>query len=331
MPRSTASREGSGSPGPSESDGDALARLEQLLEAQLAPASPPPHTAPESLGQPPKKRKKLQEDSDAVEAQPEPGPAEEAGAEIAFRLFSTQKAPQRVVFRAKSTPPPIVLDTRIRDVDDEDLEQVEARRRAIESIAVDGRSLRLQAKHLPATRPASWRLQHRTLNPASYRALKANPASNLLYLDAALPRDLHLLSPFPVPAPEGTDPPKTPHEGLIVQPPFKDVYARRTTARSRGPKESTLTRESEGKKVESAKKEKVPRLPKRNRAFELGNGTGHGLLRLSAVYPTTSAEFARARVQVGAAKASSSKKSGARGSKARRAREKKRRATGGAA
>lgn len=36
-----------------------------------------------------------------------------------------------------------------RDVDDEDLEQVEARRRAIESIAVDGRSLRLQAKHLP--------------------------------------------------------------------------------------------------------------------------------------------------------------------------------------
>lgn len=91
-----------------------------------------------------------------------------------------------------------------------------------------------------------------------------------------------------------------------------------------------MTRESEGKKVESAKKEKVPRLPKRNRAFELGNGTGHGLLRLSAVYPFSPDELARARVQAGAAKASSSKKSGTRGSKARRAREKKRRATGGA-
>lgn len=34
----------------------------------------------------------------------------------AFRLFSTQKAPQRVVLRAESTPPPIVLDTRIRYV-----------------------------------------------------------------------------------------------------------------------------------------------------------------------------------------------------------------------
>lgn len=92
-----------------------------------------------------------------------------------------------------------------------------------------------------------------------------------------------------------------------------------------------MTRESEDKKVESAKKEKLPRLPKRNRAFELGDGTGHGLLRLSAVYPPSSAELARARVQAGAARASSGPKSGTRGSKARRAREKKRRAARGVA
>jgi hypothetical protein len=324
----------------------------------------------------------------------------------AFRLFSTQKQPQRVVLRTESTPPPVVLDTRIRsvfsctrrecrllpilthslhndrDVQDEDPEQVEARRKAIASVAVDGQAVRKQAATLPvrlavprvrrkqgdcihswtdfsslhhlcvtatpaqSPHPPSYRLSHRVLTPSSYRATKTlQPAPTLIYLDACLPRPLLTLSPFPVPAPEDTEPPKTPHQGLLALPPFEDVYKRRwretkgTTTRVSG-----SGQKGDGKKKKAAVKEeeegRLPRMPKRNRAFELGDGTGHGPLRLSVIYPpppspAAAADAVHTNGKSGtAAGPSSNGKASSKGkrlSKARRTREQRRRKQAAAA
>lgn len=185
--------------------------------------------------------------------------------------------------------------------------------------------------------PPSWRLSHRTLTPSAFRALKTRPTTlgprTLLYLDACLPRPLFALSPFPVPAPEGTEPPKTPHEGLIVHGPFEAVYSRRK--RLSGivqPADEAVTTNKKKKKAKKEtqadkadKQEKLPRMPKRNRAFELGDGTGHGPLRISVVYPETSA--APKAVRAAASAGDRGKRPAKRASKAQRAREKKRRAS----
>mgnify|MGYP006919985639 CR=1 FL=1 len=414
---------------PHHADADALARLERLLEAQLAPDSSAVYTPPEDTGAPPAKKKKLDNEATATETRPDeaaqPGQSAEVGqscpvsplrqqasqvlsrhALAAFRLFSTQKQPQRVVLRAESTPPPVVLDTRIRsvfsctrrecrllpilthslhndrDVQDEDPEQVEARRKAIASVAVDGQAVRKQAATLPvrlavprvrrkqgdcihswtdfsslhhlcvtatpaqSPHPPSYRLSHRVLTPSSYRATKTlQPAPTLIYLDACLPRPLLTLSPFPVPAPEDTEPPKTPHQGLLALPPFEDVYKRRwretkgTTTRVSG-----SGQKGDGKKKKAAVKEeeegRLPRMPKRNRAFELGDGTGHGPLRLSVIYPPPPSPAPAATAvhsngkSVEAAGPSSNGKASSKGkrlSKARRTREQRRRKQAAAA
>ncbi|TKA57500.1 hypothetical protein B0A53_00731 [Rhodotorula sp. CCFEE 5036] len=329
---------------PHHADADALARLERLLEAQLAPDSSAFYSPPEDTGAPPAKKKKLDDEATATETRPDEAAQPGQSATVAFRLFSTQKQPQRVVLRTESTPPPVVLDTRIRDVQDEDPEQVEARRKAIASVAVDGQAVRAQAATLPSPHPPSYRLSHRVLTPSSYRATKTlQPAPTLIYLDACLPRPLLTLSPFPVPAPEDTEPPKTPHQGLLALPPFEDVYKRRwqetkrTAVSGSGPK-------GDGKKKKAAVKEeeegRLPRMPKRNRAFELGDGTGHGPLRLSVIYPPPPSPAPAATAvhsngkSVEAAGPSSNGKASSKGkrlSKARRTREQRRRKQAAAA
>ncbi|GAA5976755.1 hypothetical protein JCM10908_005621 [Rhodotorula pacifica] len=322
----------------------ALAQLEKLLEAQLAPTSPALHTAPEQVGPPSKKRKKTVNDDTREEERSDEVAKPEQATEVAFRLFSSQKAPQRVILRAESTPPPIVLDSRIRDVQDEDPTKVEARRRKIESIAVDGQTILKQAKTLPSPHPPSYRLSHRTLTPSSYRATKTIPhhqQPTLAYLDACLPRPLFALSPYPVPAPEGTEPPRHPHEGLLVLPPFEEVYARRWRGTGAGASSKTnkAMKEAAAKNEETEKKQRLrlPRLPKRNRAYELGEGTGHGPLRLSAVYPIAGDKAVRREAgPVRKLAAAAEKKAGGaagggqgvRLSKARRMREKRRQAAG---
>ncbi|GAA5865702.1 hypothetical protein JCM3774_004972 [Rhodotorula dairenensis] len=309
-------------PGPDHAQ-DALAQLERLLEAQLAPDSAPDldHAA---AAPPPKKKK----NKHVPHSDPPPDPAEpHAGAQprggLAFRLFSTQRTPQAVVIRAESTPPPVVVDPRIRDVQDEDPEKVDARRTAIAAVAIDGATIQSQAKSLPSPHPPSYRLSHRVLTPSSYRAVRKtlsprhSPAqTTLAYLDACLPRPLLALSPWPVPVPEGTEPPRTPHEGLLAVPPFNNVYDRRSqcpsaqvsgdatssampAATKKGqqppPVAGSGGEEGEAKQKKKKKETRLPRLPKRNRAFELGDGTGHGaLLRLEPVYPPPSPSTAKA-------------------------------------
>ena len=177
------------------------------------------------------------------------------------------------------------------------------------------------------------------MTPSSYRATKTlRTAPTLIYLDACLPRPLLTLSPFPVPAPEDTEPPKTPHQGLLAVPPFEDVYKRRWRE-TKGTVVSGQKGDGKKKKKKKAVKEeegRLPRMPKRNRAFELGDGTGHGPLRLSVIYPppSTAATAVPSNGKSGepaikaAAGASSNRKAasgGKRLSKARRTREQRRR------
>ncbi|GAA5836096.1 hypothetical protein JCM9279_002191 [Rhodotorula babjevae] len=206
-----------------------LAHLEALLAGSLFSApSPSPATTSAPEQGPPKKRKK------ASHASPPPptAPAEPAlqpQEAVAFRLFSSQKAPQRVVLREAETPPPFVLDRRIRDVDDELPETVEARRSAIAALAVDGDSIRSQARLPPVVPPPPHQLTHRALSSSSRFPLSV-PLPRLAYLNARLPAPLAALSPHPVPFPEaledqGLVPPASAHEGLLAVAPLPGVYA----------------------------------------------------------------------------------------------------------
>ena len=119
-----------------------LAHLEALLAGSLfdAARSPSPATASAPVQHPPNKRKKtshsspppptapaevaLQPQEAVGELSPSPSlhrPARAPGTDsgpppAAFRLFSSQKAPQRVVLREAETPPPFVVDRRVRCV-----------------------------------------------------------------------------------------------------------------------------------------------------------------------------------------------------------------------
>ena len=68
---------------PHHADADALARLERLLEAQLAPDSSAVYTPPEDTGAPPAKKKKLDNEATATETRPDeaaqPGQSAEVG------------------------------------------------------------------------------------------------------------------------------------------------------------------------------------------------------------------------------------------------------------
>ncbi|BGP38632.1 hypothetical protein JCM10450v2_002582 [Rhodotorula kratochvilovae] len=227
----------SASPSPAPPDLDSadaaarLAQLEALLAGHLFDAgqpitAPAPPAPPEG---PPTKRKKTQHAEPPKPVAPEQGPREEEV--VAFRLFSSQKAPQKVVLREAETPPPFVLDRRIRDVDDEAPGAVEARRRAITALAVEGETILAQSRTLPPHAFPPNRLTHRILSRSSSTPSTRVPAPRLAYLNAVLPSSLHVLSPHPVPFPEaledaGLQPPATPHVGLLAVPPLPGVYSR---------------------------------------------------------------------------------------------------------
>ncbi|GAA5892862.1 hypothetical protein JCM5296_006026 [Sporobolomyces johnsonii] len=198
-----------------------LAHLEAILAGALFDSTP---TADD---QPPKKRKKTHDAKDSAVESPQAEaqrvkdgtqPLQQAE-QVAFRLFSTQKAPQAVVIREAESPPPFVADRRIRAVEDEPDEVVRARRTAIEALAVDGETIRSQSLTLPPPHPPSYRLTHRLVPslPRSPSTRAALPLPRLAYLNAILPFPYSARSPAPTPS---ADPPRTPHEGLIRTPPF---------------------------------------------------------------------------------------------------------------
>ncbi|BGP01311.1 Cross-beta structure silk protein 2 [Rhodotorula toruloides ATCC 204091] len=270
---------------PAPPDEERLAQLEALLADSLfsAPTRNHPAHASEDAGARPAKRKKTEEDGDAAQDASEAGASAGEGA-VAFRLFSTQKTPQKVFIREAESPEPVVRDPRIRDVDDESPEVRKRRRKAIVSVAVDGESVLTQARSLPSAYPPSHRITLRQLaRPPSapshplassshpfVRPSSATPAPTLAFLDTLLPPSLLAKSPFPVPCIEDDDapsnekdsskrPPERPHDGLIAHRPFEGVYA-----------------QGEGKKE---------RMPLRNEVMRLGKGTGLGRLVVRAVYP----------------------------------------------
>ncbi|GAA6004746.1 uncharacterized protein JCM10292_002500 [Rhodotorula paludigena] len=319
---------------------DALARLAQL-EALVAgslfahePATSAT-TAAEAPAEPPKKRKKTKH---AVEPQPVK-PVDEPKSEeaVAFRLFSSQKAPAKVVLREADSPPPVVLDRRIRDVDDESEEAVRARQGAIAAIAVDGETVLSQARTLPVPHLPSFRLSHRILSPSvrsPFSLSSSSPASaplpRLAYLNAHLPAPFHALSPHDVPFPEaleaqGLQPPKEPHETLLARAPFEGVYANPI----RRPKRLPTGEEGELEPVkgtEITKKDgRRHELPARNPLLRIGNG-GRCRVVVKAVLKEEQPDAVAAARK--AAKADVGRK-GKRMSKARRERERRR--AGGAA
>ncbi|BGP06594.1 hypothetical protein JCM10049v2_002418 [Rhodotorula toruloides] len=276
---------------PAPPDEDRLAQLEALLADSLfsAPTRNHPAPAPEDAGSRPTKRKKTEENGEAAQDASEAGALTGEGS-VAFRLFSTQKTPQKVVIREAASPEPVVRDPRIRDVDDESPEARNRRRKAIASVAVDGESVLSQSRSLFSADPPSHRLTHRLLaRPPSapshplassshpfVRPSSATPAPTLAFLDTLLPPSLLTKSPFPVPCIEDDDklsaekdpskrPPERPHDGLIARRPFEGVYA-----------------QGEGKKE---------RMPKRNEVMRLGKGTGLGRLVVRAVYPEEDAKL----------------------------------------
>ncbi|GAA5925400.1 hypothetical protein JCM3775_001401 [Rhodotorula graminis] len=208
-----------------------LAHLEALLAGSLfdtAP-SPAPNTASEPDQAPPTKRTKTSHSSPPPPTAPADAALQPQEA-VAFRLFSSQKAPQRVVLREAETPPPFVVDRRIRDVDDELPETVQARRSAIAALAVDGETIRSQAQLPPVVAPPPHQLTHRALSSSS-RFPSSIPLPRLAYLNARLPAPLAALSPHPVPFPEALEdqgllPPATAHEGILAVAPLPGVYAR---------------------------------------------------------------------------------------------------------
>ncbi|GAA6002225.1 hypothetical protein JCM10207_003135 [Rhodosporidiobolus poonsookiae] len=212
-----------------------LSHTPQPAPSDSCRSSPSPSPAPSSQhdvglasdthSEPPHKRKNMQHSpqpsppvSDAAELAPQ---AEEA---VAFRLFSHQKAPTKVVLREADSPPPFVLDRRIRDVDDEAPAVVWERRQAIEAVCISGKDL-LSLSHLPSpsARPSVPRTVRVPRPPTT-----SHPFPFLAFLNAVLPSPLRTLAPSDPPQLEG-DPPGTPHEGLLARAPFTAVA--RTKAR----------------------------------------------------------------------------------------------------
>ncbi|GAA5884606.1 hypothetical protein JCM6882_005319 [Rhodosporidiobolus microsporus] len=333
----------SSSPSPPPPDLDAaeeqarLAQLEALLAGELfgGPSEPPvgAHSAQESDR--PKKRKKHTHDDDAETGGSEAiaeagGNSEEGAAEVtAFRLFSTQKAPQTVVLREAKSPEPFVLDRRIRAVEDEPQETVEARRLAIERLAVDGKAL-LAASRLPPLDPlpyAHLRHSRRALLPPALCA--SHPLPNLAYLNAVLPPSLHKFSPAQVP--DEDDPPERPNEGLLAVGPFEAAATtggEGTVKEKKKKKKKAKATEGEGKN-EKKTRDPRPKMPKRHtvEAYERARLPPGQKLVLKVV-PILKAEKAGAVVDAKAARARKTR-SGGRVSKARRERVKKRLGGGG--
>lgn len=97
MTRTRADSFNSSEPSDSElhqADADALARLERLLEAQLAPDSSAFYTPPEDTGAPPNKKKKLDNEAAATENRPDAAAQPEQSAEVgqSFPLPSPLRA-----------------------------------------------------------------------------------------------------------------------------------------------------------------------------------------------------------------------------------------------
>ncbi|GAA6038890.1 hypothetical protein JCM8097_000557 [Rhodosporidiobolus ruineniae] len=259
------------SPAPSDDD-DAQQRLAQLeallgqdLLFDLAPQPPAP------TAQPPKKRKKTQhtaeETASEAAVKPEAVQPEPEVEQVAFRLFSTQKAPQTVVLREAKSPEPFVLDRRIRDVDDEPEEVVKARRAAIEQLAVDGQTL-LASSRLPSLHaaPHARLLTSRRLSlPPAQTA--SHPLPILAYLNAVLPLPLHKLSPATVP--DEDHPPERPNDGLIATAPVELV---------------------EGRKGQGKGKDPRPRLPKRSKVIAFVEQHQQGRALKLRVLPILEAE-----------------------------------------
>ncbi|GJN87420.1 hypothetical protein Rhopal_000369-T1 [Rhodotorula paludigena] len=325
MPRSSSPDQ------PDLASDDALARLAQL-EALVAGSlfAPEPATTAttpaEARAEPPKKRKKTKHAVEPTPVKPDHEPKSEEA--VAFRLFSSQKTPAKVVLREADSPPPVVLDRRIRDVDDESKEAVDARQEAIAAIAVDGETV---------PHPPSFRLSHRILSTSVRSPFSLSPSSpasaplpRLAYLNAHLPAPFHALSPHDVPFPEaleaqGLQPPKEPHEALLARAPFEGVYAkpirrpRRLPTGEEGelePVKGTEIRMKDGRRHE---------LPARNPLLRIGNEGKCRLVVKAVLKEEQSDAVAAARK---AAKAEMGRK-GKRRSKARRERERRR--AGGAA
>ncbi|GAA5855524.1 hypothetical protein JCM8547_007871 [Rhodosporidiobolus lusitaniae] len=212
------------SPEPQQIDHDdaqrRLAQLEALLAQEFDLAPPVSLSTPsENADDRPAKRKKTTHDNEGYTAHSdaEPGAADGDKEVVAFRLFSTQKAPQTVVLREAKSPEPFVADRRIRAVEDEPEDVVAARRAAIGLLTVDGFSL-LASSSLPP--PTSFRhpapTPRRALLPP--QLCPSHPLPNLAYLDVALPPSLYKLSPAAVPDEE--DPPEHPNDGLLSRGPF---------------------------------------------------------------------------------------------------------------
>ncbi|ORY79358.1 hypothetical protein BCR35DRAFT_352780 [Leucosporidium creatinivorum] len=162
---------------------DRLAQLEALLSASMgygydedAPMEDAAAVVDESIHE-----ERIAEDEEPVAAQDEPAPAEQ----VAFRLFSTQKAPQTVVIKEAEDDWPTVPDRRIRDVADEDKAAVKERGSAIASVAIDGASILAEALSQPLSRH-----HHRvTARAFTHPAPPAPrpPLPSLAYLNADLP------------------------------------------------------------------------------------------------------------------------------------------------
>ncbi|BGP23340.1 hypothetical protein JCM10295v2_002236 [Rhodotorula toruloides] len=106
-------RSSSSGTSPAPPDQDRLAQLEALLAESLFSTRKHPQHAPEDTGSRPVKRKKTEQDGEAAQDASEAGALAGDGA-VAFRLFSTQKTPQKVVIREAESPEPVVRDPRIR-------------------------------------------------------------------------------------------------------------------------------------------------------------------------------------------------------------------------
>ncbi|GAA5937949.1 hypothetical protein JCM10213_001942 [Rhodosporidiobolus nylandii] len=218
------------SPAPSTASDDGaaarLAQLEALLAGQLFAAEPhSPSVGSPSEGEADRPAKRRKEEHDATDDAGASGATAGEGGnsepvqeeQVAFRLFSTHKAPQKVVIREKEQEHPVVRDRRIRAVEDEPAEAVRDRAEAIERLAVDGSSI-LAGASLPPPDAST----HSRLCTTRLARFSAHPPP-LAYLNARLPPPLAALSPFSAPS---SSPPEHPHEGLLACPPFEDFYAK---------------------------------------------------------------------------------------------------------
>ncbi|GAA5967273.1 hypothetical protein JCM11641_000498 [Rhodosporidiobolus odoratus] len=193
-----------------------LAKLEQLLAGQFFPSTfdtPDVHSSVD-LDRPSKRRNSDHDPPDPpLEAQAEQVDPPKVDQAVAFRLFSTQTAPQTVIIREGDGPHPVVLDRRIRAVEDEPAELRHARQTAIRELTVEGKDV-LAAARLP---PSNLALQSHLHTTRTARLATPVPPP-LAYLNALLPRSLSVLSPYTTPS---NHPPERPHDGLLSQPPFK--------------------------------------------------------------------------------------------------------------